>query len=200
MAGASAPGSISRSGRSGRGLSRHHRLGAILGVTKVVNSYPWPFRVIETYAKENGIPIPPGIEDRTGAAICMAAEKVVLCKDGLVYYTGFAIPVLICLAVGFAMSFIASRTRFGRYVYATGGNPEAAELSGINTRWLTVKVFMLMGVLVAISVIVTSARLDAATNSLGQLNEGLTSSRRWSSAARRLPAASAPSTAPCSAR
>jgi D-xylose transport system permease protein len=69
------------------------------------------------------------------------------------------------------MSFVASRTSFGRYVYATGGNPEAAELSGINTRWLTVKVFILMGVLVAISAIVTSARLDAATNSLGQLNE-----------------------------
>jgi D-xylose transport system permease protein len=145
--------------------------GAILAVTKVVNSYPWPFRVIEAYAKENGIAIPQGVEDRTGAAICMAAEKVVLCKDGLVYYTGYAIPVLICLAVGFAMSFIASRTRFGRYVYATGGNPEAADLSGINTRWLTVKVFMLMGVLVAISAIITSARLDAATNSLGQFNE-----------------------------
>jgi D-xylose transport system permease protein len=145
--------------------------GAILGVTKVVNSYPWPFRVIEAYARENGIAIPEGIEDRTGAAVCMAAEKVVLCRDGLVYYTGYAIPVLICLAVGFAMSFIASRTRFGRYVYATGGNPEAADLSGINTRWLTMKVFMLMGVLVAISAIITSARLDAATNSLGQFNE-----------------------------
>ncbi|MGE0500858.1 MAG: sugar ABC transporter permease [Rhizobiaceae bacterium] len=145
--------------------------GAILGITAVVNSYPWPFRVIETYAKENGIPIPPGVEDRAGSAICMAGDKVVLCQDGLVFYTGYAIPVLICLAVGFAMSFIASRTRFGRYVYAAGGNPEAAELSGINTRWLTMKVFMLMGVLVAISAIVTSARLDAATNSLGQLNE-----------------------------
>jgi len=144
---------------------------AILGVTKVVNSYPWPFRVIEAYARENGITIPEGIEDRTGAAVCMAADKVVLCKDGLIYYTGYAIPVLICLAVGFAMSFVASRTRFGRYVYATGGNPEAADLSGINTRWLTMKVFMLMGVLVAISAIITSARLDAATNSLGQFNE-----------------------------
>jgi D-xylose transport system permease protein len=145
--------------------------GAILGITAIVNSYPWPFRVIEAYAKENGVTIPPGVEDRTGSAICMAADKVVLCQDGLVYYTGYAIPVLICLAVGFVMSFIASRTRFGRYVYATGGNPEAAELSGINTRWLTMKVFILMGILVAISAVVTSARLDAATNSLGQLNE-----------------------------
>lgn len=145
--------------------------GAILGITAVVNSYPWPPKIIETYAKENGIAIPAGVEDRGGDAICMAGDSVVRCAEGLIYYTGYAIPVLIALAVGFAMSFIASRTRFGRYVYATGGNPEAAELSGINTRWLTVKVFILMGLLVAISAIVTSARLDAATNSLGQLNE-----------------------------
>ena len=79
--------------------------------------------------------------------------------------------MLIPLAVGFAMSFIATRTRFGRYVYATGGNHEAAEIAGINAKWITVKVFMLMGFLVGISAIVTSARLDAATNSLGQLNE-----------------------------
>jgi D-xylose transport system permease protein len=69
------------------------------------------------------------------------------------------------------MTFVATRTQFGRYVYATGGNPDAAELSGINTKWLTVKVFILMGVLVAISAIISSARLDSATNSLGQLNE-----------------------------
>ena len=144
---------------------------AILGTTAVVNSYPWAPKVIEIYAKDNGIPIPAGVEARDGDAICMAGDAVVRCAEGLVFYTGYAIPVLIALAVGFAMSFIARRTQFGRYVYATGGNPEAAELSGINTRWLTVKVFILMGILVAISAIITSARLDAATNSLGQLNE-----------------------------
>ena len=48
------------------------------------------------------------------------------------------------------MTFITTRTRFGRYVFAIGGNPEAAELAGINTRWVTMKVFMLMGVLAAI--------------------------------------------------
>jgi D-xylose transport system permease protein len=140
-------------------------------MTLIVNSYPWPPKVIETYALANGITIPPGIEDRMGDAICMAGTAIVRCQQGLIYYTGFAIPVLIAFGVGVAMTFIATRTSFGRYVYATGGNPEAAELSGINTRKLTVQVFMLMGVLVAISAIITSARLDAATNSLGQLNE-----------------------------
>ena len=75
------------------------------------------------------------------------------------------------LAVGFAMTFISTRTLFGRYVYAIGGNPEAAELAGINTKTMTVKVFALMGLLAAISALVASARLDAATVSLGDWNE-----------------------------
>ena len=71
----------------------------------------------------------------------MAGDQVVRCTTGLIYYTGYSIPVLIAMAVGLIMTFIATRTSFGRYVYATGGNPEAAELAGINTKWLTVKVF-----------------------------------------------------------
>ena len=47
---------------------------------------------------------------------------------------------LIAIAVGLVMTFIANRTRFGRYVYAAGGNPEAVELAGINSRKLTVMV------------------------------------------------------------
>jgi D-xylose transport system permease protein len=52
-----------------------------------------------------------------------------------------------------------------------GGNPEAAELAGINTRWVTVKIFMLMGALCAIAAAISSARLNAATNALGTLDE-----------------------------
>ncbi len=143
----------------------------VLGTTLIVNSYPWAPKVVEKYALDNNVPIPAGIEDVNGDAICMAADKIVRCAEGLSYQTGFALPVLIALAVGLTMTFIASRTRFGRYVFATGGNPEAAELAGINTKRLTVMVFMVMGILVAISAIISSARLDSATNSLGQFNE-----------------------------
>ena len=143
----------------------------VLGATYVVNSYPWPPKLIEQYALAHNITIPPGVEDKAGKAVCMAGDKVVRCVDGLIYYTGYAIPVLITLAVGLAMTFLATRTQFGRYVYAIGGNPEAAELAGINTKAMTVKVFALMGLLAAISAMVASARLDAATVSLGDLNE-----------------------------
>jgi D-xylose transport system permease protein len=144
---------------------------AVLGATAIMNSYPWPPKLIEQYALANQIAIPQGVEDKDGTAICMAADKVVRCADGLVYYTGYAVPVLIAIAVGALMTFIATRTRFGRYVYAIGGNPEAAELAGINTRLMKVKVFALMGFLVGVSAIISSARLDAATNALGSLNE-----------------------------
>ena len=143
----------------------------VLGVTNVMNSYPWPFKLIENYAKANNVAIPAGVENKDGNAICMAGEQVVRCSEGLIYYTGYSVPVLIALGVGLAMTFLATRTQFGRYVYATGGNPEAAELAGVNTKWLTVKVFALMGFLVGISSVVSSARLNAATNALGGLNE-----------------------------
>lgn len=144
---------------------------AVLGTTAVVNSYLYPPRVAERFALDNNITIPPGVEDKAGLAICQAADKVVSCVDGLTFQTGYPIPVLIMLAVGLLMTFVARRTRFGRYIFATGGNPEAAELAGINTKRLTVKVFTLMGALVGISAIIASARLDAATTALGTLNE-----------------------------
>ncbi len=144
---------------------------AVLGTTAVVNSYAWPFMLIKQYAQAHGVTIPPGVQNNDGDAICMAGDQVVRCTEGLIYYTGYSLPVLITLAVGAAMTFVATRTKFGRYIYAIGGNPEAAELAGINTRMVTVKVFALMGFLVGLSAIISSARLDAATNALGQSNE-----------------------------
>ena len=84
---------------------------------------------------------------------------------------GLAIPVIITLGVALVMTFVANRTKFGRYVYAIGGNPEAAELGGINTRWMIVRTFMTMGILVAIAAIVQLGRLNAATSGLGTLAE-----------------------------
>ncbi len=80
---------------------------------------------------------------------------------------GIPIPVLIWAVVAFGLSFLVHRTRFGRYVFAMGGNPEAAALVGIPVRRVTLMLFALMGVLVTIAAIVSIARLNAGTNSLG---------------------------------
>jgi D-xylose transport system permease protein len=144
---------------------------AIVGTTMIMNAYPWPPKLIEQYAVLNGATIPTGIENKDGSAICMAGEKIVRCTEGLIYYTGYALPVLLTFGVGLVITFVSTRTQFGRYIFAIGGNPEAAELAGINTKMMTVKVFALMGLLAAVSAIVASARLDAATVSLGDWNE-----------------------------
>lgn len=80
---------------------------------------------------------------------------------------GVPIPVLIWASVAIILSFIVHRTRFGRYIFAMGGNPEAAALVGIPVRRVTLMLFGLMGILITIAAIVSIARLNAGTNSLG---------------------------------
>ena len=124
--------------------------GAVIGTTLLMNAYPWPKGIIKKYAAAEGIEVPP---------------------EGIFISHGFAIPVLILIGVTIAMAILMTRTKFGRYVYAIGGNPEAAELAGINTRWMTVKIFALMGFLTGIASVVASARLGSATAALGTLDE-----------------------------
>ena len=80
---------------------------------------------------------------------------------------GIPIPVLIWAAVAMLLSFIVHRTRFGRYVFAMGGNPDAAALVGIPVRRVTMMLFALLAVLITVASIVSIARLNAGTNSLG---------------------------------
>ena len=84
---------------------------------------------------------------------------------------GIPVPVLIMIFVVVGMSLLAKITRFGRYVFAIGGNPEAAELVGIAVKKITTLVFMVMGVLCGIAAVITTARLNAGANSMGMLAE-----------------------------
>ena len=80
---------------------------------------------------------------------------------------GIPIPVLIWAVVVLGLAFIVNRTRFGRYVYAIGGNPEAALLVGIPVKKVMLKLFLLLAVMVTVASIVQVSRLNAGTNSLG---------------------------------
>lgn len=101
----------------------------------------------------------------------MFADRGEELPEGLTVGYGLPISVLILIVVAVVLSIVAKRTRFGRYIFATGGNPDAAELSGINTRRLTVKIFALMGFLCALSAVVASARLSNHSNDIGTLDE-----------------------------
>jgi D-xylose transport system permease protein len=80
---------------------------------------------------------------------------------------GIPNPVLIWGAVVMGMAFIVNRTSFGRYVYAIGGNPEAALLVGIPVKKVMLKLFLLLAVMVTIAAVVAVSRLNAGTSSLG---------------------------------
>ena len=121
----------------------------ILGFVAILNSYEIPTRRLERMFEDRGQVMPEG------------------------FTTGYGIPysVLILIVVAVIMTVVAQKTRLGRYIFATGGNPEAAQLSGIRTRALTVKIFMIVGALCAISAIVASARQTFHSNDIGTLDE-----------------------------
>ena len=121
----------------------------IVIATMVVNSYPWPKGILKQYYDALGQPVP---------------------DDAFIAH-GYAYPVIILAVVAIVMTILMTQTRFGRYVFAIGGNPEAAALSGINTRAMTVKIFALMGGLAGLAGVIASARLNSATNALGDLDE-----------------------------
>jgi D-xylose transport system permease protein len=124
--------------------------GVVLGAVSIANSYFWPDALANQYAVAHNITVPPG---------------------GLRIPVGVAYPVLITIGVALAMTFIATRRRFGRYVFAIGGNPDAAELGGINVRRTIMLTYVLMGILCAISAAVQTARLNGAVSGLGVQNE-----------------------------
>lgn len=86
-------------------------------------------------------------------------------------YAGVPIPVLILLAVALVGYFITNNTTFGRYLYAIGGNADAARLSGINNKANIVKVFALMGALTGIAALIFTARVGSAAPDAGVLKE-----------------------------
>jgi D-xylose transport system permease protein len=116
----------------------------VLGLISIANSYLWPAGLARQWSEQTGQPIPP---------------------DGIP--SGIPWPVIVLLGVTLVMTYLATRVRFGRYVFAIGGNPEAAELGGINTRWTIMRTFILIGILCGLSAAITAARIDGATLDLG---------------------------------
>ncbi len=124
-------------------------VAAIFGFVAILNAYDIPTRKLERMFEARGEVMP----------------------DGFTQGYGLPISVFLLIIVAVAMTMIAKRTRLGRYIFATGGNPEAAELSGINIRFLTVKLFMIMGFLAALSAVVASSRQTFHSNDIGTLDE-----------------------------
>lgn len=99
--------------------------------------------------------------------VVMNAER----GNALVAVSGVPVPVLILVAVALVGAFLTTSTVFGRYLYAIGGNPEAARLSGINNKRNILKVYGLLGALTGIASLVYTARQGSAAPDAGVLKE-----------------------------
>ncbi|MEX1169137.1 MAG: sugar ABC transporter permease [Chloroflexota bacterium] len=123
----------------------------VIGVAAFANANLWPQGLAARVATEqNWGPAPEG---------------------GWQIPTGFPFPIILLIGVTLVMTWMATRRRFGRYVFAYGGNPDAAELAGINTRWTILKTYVVMGILCALAAAIASARLNGSTLDVGQSYE-----------------------------
>lgn len=86
-------------------------------------------------------------------------------------YRGVPVPVLILLAVALFGAFLTNSTTFGRYLYAIGGNADAARLSGIDIRRNILKVYALLGAFTGIAALIFTARVGSAAPDAGVLKE-----------------------------
>jgi D-xylose transport system permease protein len=84
---------------------------------------------------------------------------------------GVPIPVIFLLAVALAGAFLTANTTFGRYLYAIGGNPDAARLSGINLKRYVLAAFCVMGALAGVASILHTGRVGSASPDAGTLME-----------------------------
>ena len=84
---------------------------------------------------------------------------------------GIPSAAIVFLAVTAFAWLLLNRTRYGRYVVATGGNREAARIAGVKVRWIIFSVYVISGICVAIAAILVSGRLASASPIIGNLYE-----------------------------
>ncbi len=117
----------------------------------------------------HGFPTDDG--ELTFLKLFLAAQVAVLFVVVTNQFRGIPLPVLILGVVALAVHILTQHTPFGRYLYAIGGNEEAAVLSGIPVERVTVAAFGLMGVIVALTGFLQTAYSGASTTTIGDLME-----------------------------
>ncbi|SIP97925.1 xylose ABC transporter membrane protein [Aeromonas sp. RU39B] len=128
----------------------------------------WQWRM-RTQRQALGLPVATASAEsgRHGATALIVLGSIYLLND----YRGVPTPVLILVALMLAGIFMATRTAFGRRIYAIGGNIDAARLSGVNVERTKLVVFALNGLMVAIAGLILSSRLGAGSPSAGNIAE-----------------------------
>ena len=137
----------------------------IIGVITLVIVLTLIFRA-RSKAVSNGFEV--SDKRRFFATIIATSLVIILLFTVLALYSGIPYCVLILAVCAVVLTIIATRTRFGRYTYAIGGNKDASRVSGVNIKKTTISIFVLMGFMTALSSIVYTSRLNTAIASAGQ--------------------------------
>ena len=140
----------------------------MIGIVTVMGVLTW---VHESRRRASGLVAPPvGLTVLKIAAWAVAGVALVLIcntdRGRILPIKGVPWVVLIVLGVLAAWTFLLGRTRFGRYVYAIGGNAEAARRAGIDLAWIRTFCFMLASFTAGIAGIVYASRLRSVSTAL----------------------------------
>jgi D-xylose transport system permease protein len=147
-------------------LSDNVGLGVAAGVSVILAWLVWRARVAR---KAHALPVASASRD-VGVWLAKTAALfalVVVCNG----FRGVPLSLLILGLVAVVVFFLTKHTPFGRYLYAIGGNEEAAVLSGIAVQRVMIGAYVLMGVMVAITSFMMTAYTGASTTTVGELME-----------------------------
>jgi D-xylose transport system permease protein len=143
-------------------------IGSILAIVSILLLYIWTYR-----SRKKRISL--GLYVKSAkleyGRITIYSLLILLLIYMLNRYYGMPVPMLFVIAFAAIFIFISVKTPFGRYIYAIGGNAEAAALSGINIKKTVLIIFILMGALAGVAGIILTGRLNAATTGAGDMYE-----------------------------
>ncbi|MEQ9869318.1 xylose ABC transporter permease XylH [Pectobacterium odoriferum] len=143
-------------------------IGFMFGAIGLMVFIAWQWRRCSSRARL-GLPINPPAGDigRQAVTALVVLGAIYLLND----YRGVPTPVLVLTLLMLGGIFLATRTAFGRRIYAVGGNIDAARLSGVNVERTKMAVFAINGLMVAVAGLILSSRLGAGSPSAGNIAE-----------------------------
>ncbi len=141
-------------------------VGAVNGIVYVKGRLPHPF--IITLAM---------LSIARGLALWLSGGQPIRGMPSIVDSIGggsiewFPVSAILILAIAFLVYVLTTRIVWGRWIYAVGGNPEAARRTGIPVNKVLISVYVLSGLMAGVAGIITAGRLDAGSPTFGELAE-----------------------------
>lgn len=144
-------------------------IGGLVLAGLVAAALGWGTLAARQARRANELPVEPARRAalRWFGTVAVIFAVVIVCNR----FRGVPLPLLILATTAVVVWFLTRQTPFGRYLYAIGGNEEAAVLSGINVDRILIGAYTLMGVAVALAGLMTTAFSGASTTTVGDLME-----------------------------